>query len=71
MGKLFIQRRTKPMLKVKCPYICVLAIRDMNNQNIDWAEYDPSHDYQPPYTGATWGTLTAEDYYLEIEGLKP
>ncbi len=44
--------------------IVIIAIQDS-----EWAEYTPQ-DYQPPTGYHPYGVFTAEDWYMEIEGLE-
>ena len=45
-------------------------IVDIAIKSENWAEYNPKHDYNPPSEYHPHGVFTAEDYYMEIDGLE-
>ena len=55
---LYIQRNKKGE-------VVIIAIKSEN-----WAEYSPKHDYNPPFGNDPNGTFTAEDWYMQIEGVE-
>ncbi len=45
--------------------IVIVSLKDTG-----WAEYSPPMDYQPPNGYHPYGVFTAEEWYMEIEGLE-
>lgn len=57
--KLYIQRAPQDNR------ICVIAIKNVDDSHINWAEYDPRSDHLEINDNVV--SIVAEDYYLEFK----